>query len=898
MAVFSCLAGLAKVSPYLASRTRVALGILAISMATFARVDAEIVYENSAQSLLEQYCLRCHGPEKQKGSIRFDELNSSALSVESLENLEFALDALITREMPPEEADPLPDGDRERLLSWIELKLEEAAEQRRESGDVVRLRRLSHREYEHTLQDLFGAEASFARRLPPDPISEKGYDNAPELLMVSHVDLQLYLDAARVALERYLHFGEIEDRVERFAFEAEDIYHYCRNRLPQLMSEQRAPKPLSEKELQSWLNSRKKASVVYRDRKYGPLPYGHIPTGDVPKVGEGRGFARLHEQFMLLATRRRVGEVVVRVHAAAIPGADGSHPRMRLEAGRRIDRALKALTVGEADVTHSLEEPGMYEFRFRLEDAMPLYPGSKEDLEMEHLLLNVSNVARHEAGELAGSEFGHADLSLLDEEEMRGATAKQTVIAREHGDEAMARMEAAKTNFLKLDAIEAEIIPLSADVATKWRVPLPATPKVEPRVVRNTLRRFLPEAFRRPVSHSELSSYIDLYEGFRTSGESFKEAVKGTLASALISPSFLFIGYPDAEETRYAEDVAFASRLSYLVWSSMPDQRLLDLAASGRLRNPRLLERETRRMLNDPKARRFSASFAWQWLGLRKLQDVSVDRETYPDYGDEFQNLIKQQSVATFQDVFHGDRDSRELFSSKHMILNNQLARHYGVSPIEGGDLRRVKITDTKNWGGILTHASMLAMNSDGKESHPVKRGVWLLEKLLNDPPPPPPPVVPELDAENPQFAELSLKQKIEQHREMHGCTDCHEKIDPWGIAFEEFDATGRWRDPASYTRPIDASTILPDGSKIADAKELSSYLLTNREEELMSSIVEHMMTYALGRDLDIVDKREVEEILDKYKLSGYNLKSLVVAIAQSDAFTIDRNKVREQPSA
>jgi hypothetical protein len=297
-------------------------------------------------------------------------------------------------------------------------------------------------------------------------------------------------------------------------------------------------------------------------------------------------------------------------------------------------------------------------------------------------------------------------------------------------------------------------------------------------------------------------------------------------------------------------------------------------------------------LLDDERSRQFSAAFARQWLHLDDFGTGTVSTDHYPEYSPELGMLMVQQTIATFQDVFHSDRDARSLFTDEHMFLNDQLAMHYGLPPVAGGELRRMQIDQDTGRAGLVTQASILAINSNGIDSNPVKRGVWLLERILDDPPPDPPPNVPSLGADGTSLVGLTLREQIEGHRDKSACINCHKKIDPWGLALENFDAAGVWRDSIATAGgdkvnvvPVDANTVLPDGAEVHGAGELGRYLLEERERDVMRGLVRHMMVYGIGHELDILDEQEAEEITKMFRTSGYNLKHLVLAIVQSDSF-------------
>ncbi|MFC3122693.1 DUF1592 domain-containing protein [Agaribacter flavus] len=889
-------------------------------------------YEQELSPFIKAYCARCHGAGKQEANVRLDTLDPAFMQFSSQYEWQKVLDVLGAHRMPPDDAKQPSDAKRAQAITWIRDALHEHAYAKRAERKASSIRRLSRRELNYTYQDLFGVDADFATHLPSDAKSLHGYDTDANTLLVSMSDLKAYQEMARQAVSRYVEFASNDKRdtkqTDYYLVEMEDIYHYCRLEGDKL-SYERAPAPMPFYAFEQAKMARQNKVAEYRYRDYGPLPFGQIPVGDVRGLGEGRGFARAHEQFMLIKTRHRVGEVVVNVHSATTGDSSGkgSRPKLRVEAGWRKEQSLRVKVVGEDDITAPLSSPQQSEFRFRLEDVVA--PASAtfydENSEYNWLLLVFSNYARHEKGALGGSIYGQIDMNLASAQHVVPTFITQAANAKASQAQAEKAWREAQLPVLKLDAVEISITPVQEDQSSPFVIPAIAgmSEQEERKLVEQSLKKFLERAFRRLVSTTELADYFGLYKDLRRQGDSFKTALRETLAASLISPEFLYIGFPTSiqgneqpamqnvsypldhenhansasseEKNNYSHQV-LASKLSYFLWSSMPDKRLRQLAHEGRLNDPYVLSTEVDRMLDDPKSRRMSADFVKQWLQLDKFDNITVAGDKFPEYGDELGQSMIQQSILRFQDNFHQNQDARKLYFSDHMILNKVLARHYGIENFESGEFDRVTLpnTDDSDWIppnlGLMTHASVLTINSDGEDSHPIKRGVWLLERVFNEPPPPPPPSVPDLDPNNPLLAGLSLKQKIEQHRALSACSGCHEKIDPWGVLLENYDALGRWRDTTETEQaqsvPVDASSILPDGTEVNSLLEFRVYLRDEREEKLMKAIVHHMMLYALGRELDILDEKEAEAIYSSFRASGYRLSALTKAIVQSDAFT------------
>jgi uncharacterized membrane protein len=868
-------------------------------------------FQRDVGGFFGSYCVRCHGDGKQEANVLLADFDPTFRESMSRHHWNRVLGVLGSHRMPPEDAKQPGAQSRAQAIAWIQDALEEYAYVRRAERANAPLRRLNKRELNFVYQDLFGVNSNFVSSLPADPRSLHGYDTDASMLLVSMSDLRFYHDIARQAVDKYIGTtGSDRDQgVERFFVELEDVYHFGRQEGNQI-SRDRAAESISKDEIQRLHSKRSVSQPVYRYRKYGPLPYGLIPTGDVPGVGEGRGFARLHEQFMLLKTKLRRGQVVINVSAAMTPGKNGdpSMPRLRLEAGWRKEQSLRVSNVGEYDITARVDEPQSVEFRFRLEDVIIPEPGRiRPETGYNWLLLVLSNAARHEGGTLAGSIYGQIDTNLESSKTEGEAYVEQAASAAIYQEAGYKAWEEHGVPYLHLDALEATITPVEADPDSPWIIAPPDDNSdwAVMNRVKGVLERFLPLAFRRPVRESEIEHYLALFHKLYSAGDGFEVSLQETMAAVLISPEFLFIGYPEdgvqgepGEIEAVRQNQYLASRLSFFLWSSIPDKRLQELAANLELTDPAVLAGEVDRMLADPKSSRMSRAFADQWLQLDKVFNVGVSNEIYPDFGAEFARLIAEETRATFDDVFRHDRDARTLYSSEHMLLNQELARHYGIDGVWGGDLRRVEVGDVSNRAGLITQASVLTMNSDGSDSHPIKRGVWLLERVLDDPPPPPPPSVPNLDTNDPLLAGLTLKEKIEHHRSLSACSGCHEKIDPWGVVFENFDATGRWRNEITDAAPpgiIDASSVLPDGTEISDFEAFVDYIPKEKESELMGSLVHHMMMYALGRELDILDEQEAESVKMTFRTSGYKLSSLIKAIVQTDAFT---NRIQREAEA
>ena len=409
---------------------------------------------------------------------------------------------------------------------------------------------------------------------------------------------------------------------------------------------------------------------------------------------------------------------------------------------------------------------------------------------------------------------------------------------------------------------------------------------------REVLAQFLPRAYRREITEAELSHAVDSFHAFRKVTPDFKAALRKTMAMVLVSPKFIYLVEPSSatEKARPINPYELASRLSYFLWASMPDEELLELAASGELRKPEILRSQVQRMRQNEKFRRFARHFSSQWLGLSALDHVAVNPTAHPDFSDEIREGLKQETLAFAEHVFTQDLSCRNFIRSDFAMLNQVVARHYGMDGIHGSHFRPVALTGEEHRGGILTQGSIAIIGSDGTNSNPIYRGVWLRKRLFADPPPPPPPGAPPLDKDNPELAKLTLREQISLHREAQACARCHEKIDPWGITFENYDATGRWRTTAHRASQkgdviFDATSTLPGGSTVKGMEELQKYLVNNRTSELAQALTRRMAGYALGRQLEFSDEELVTSLARQFEEADCRISSLIEGIVLSPAF-------------
>jgi Protein of unknown function (DUF1592)/Protein of unknown function (DUF1588)/Protein of unknown function (DUF1585)/Protein of unknown function (DUF1587)/Protein of unknown function (DUF1595)/Planctomycete cytochrome C len=420
----------------------------------------------------------------------------------------------------------------------------------------------------------------------------------------------------------------------------------------------------------------------------------------------------------------------------------------------------------------------------------------------------------------------------------------------------------------------------------------PASPDEEEGSAKRILAALMRRAYRRPISAADLQRPLALYREARAEGGpgspgNFDAGIEMALSAVLVSPEFLFRVEQDppgvAPNTVYRiSDLELASRLSFFLWSSVPDDDLLDVAVAGRLHEPAVLERQARRMLADARSETLVSNFASQWLHLRNLASITPDMRLFPDFDDNLRQAFRQETELFFESILREDRSALDLLRANYTFVNERLARHYGIPHVYGSRFRRVTLDEDNKRGGLLRHASILTVTSYATRTSPVLRGKWILENILGVPPPPPLPDVPALK-DNTVDGNLTVRKRLAEHRTNQVCAACHNLMDPVGLSLEKFDAIGRWRTVEGGV-PIDSSGGLPDGSQFADVHGLEQALL-RRPEIFVGTFAEKLLTYALGRGVESYDAPAVRTIVREARSQDFRVSSIILGVVKSKPF-------------
>ncbi len=802
-------------------------------------------FRTSVAPVLFKSCLACHGPEKSEGRLRIDQLTPDLLTGTDVERWREVYNVISNSVMPPEDAPDyaLADADRGKIADWLSGELTKASLIRRESKVHSSFRRLTKYEYNYALQDLLGLPYALANPLPPETASEDGFKNSSELLQMSAMQFETYREMGLKALKRATVIGERPQAVTYVISMQEEMNKTMSGKDAKLFekSEDNDRKHRNQPHL---FNRETGTRVQFANGKSTPQP--EAVFGQTPAVSPVVLVLPQSKELKLDLDRFLPDEGIMRVRIRA--GRSTMNPdeyaslRLRFSA-HTSNNANFSQVVSERDipVTESGDNPQFIHFDIPLSDIQrnpfrklaTTFPRRDEFLHIQ----NVSNT--------------------------RGKGERLNVL---------------------IDHIE-----ISAPFYEQWPpkthtdIFIPSDNKGDQEVYgREVLNRFLRRVWRRPVTAQEVDLFMALFLKYRPGFSTFEETMLEVLATSLATPEFLYLTQRvESEETNSPGNISeleLASRLSFFLWSSIPDDELLALAEHGKLREPEVLTGQVKRMLKDPRSRRFSQNFVEQWLGLDRLNSVTHVTDS------SLKDAMHEEPIAFFEEVLRQNHSIMDFIHSDYALVNERLAAHYGIPGVFGPHFRKVDITSETNRGGLLTGAAILAMNSDGKDSHPLKRGVWMLKRILDDPPPPPPPNVPEVDLTNPEILKMTLKERIADHRNKSACLSCHSRIDPWGIAFENYDAIGVYRTLIK-DKPVDATSELFNRQTLSGMDGLKKYLLTDRQDQFARAMVHKLTAYALGRPISFGDRADIDSLTAQLRQRDDRLGDLIELMIRSRLF-------------
>ncbi|GAB4464352.1 MAG: DUF1592 domain-containing protein [Armatimonadaceae bacterium] len=744
-------------------------------------------FEKSALPFVTKYCLGCHQGDTPSAGVSLSDYKTDAQMLQARNLWEKVGSTVASRHMPPPGMPAPSDKEREAFVSYVQGAITKADCAVKTPGRVT-LRRLNRAEYNNTVRDLLGVTLKPADEFPSDDVGY-GFDNIGDVLSISPLLMEKYLDAAREVSRAAIYAPE--DRGSR-----------------------------------------------------NPVKFGASQLS-----GAGDDFPDTNGRILMSAGAtgaeydfNGIGEYAIRV--TAFQQQAGPEPaKMAIRVGPRKLR--------EQGVRAKQNNPTVYEATFDNKEI------GKRRVEVEFL-------------------NDYYDPENKDPK-MRGG--RNLVIQSVEIVPRSVRIPNPTTFPVFQNKVMALYPQPGADGVISEKAQQEATRKI--------VASFLPRAFRRPVTASEIDRMTGLAARVRKLGGSFEKSLQAVVQATLVSPNFLFMVEPNpvaGQKQRPLNDYELATRLSYFLWSSMPDERLMTLASQGKLKDSKVLTAEAKRMMKDPKAKALADNFAGQWLNLRKIAVVSPDPKTFPAFDDKLRSAMRTETEMFFDYVVKQDRPILEFLDSDYTFLNETLAKHYGNDSIKGDQFVKVALKGNQR-GGLVTQASILTLTSNPTRTSPVKRGKWVMENILGTPPPPAPPNVPELPDDKADKGPLTgtLRQRLEQHRANPACASCHRAMDGIGFGLENFDAIGAWRMMDGEAK-VDSSATMPDGKSFSGPSGLQNYLL-GQKGQFTKALTEKLLTFALGRGIEPYDRCNIDDMAKFVANNNYKFSSVVEAVVISEPF-------------
>ena len=780
------------------------------------------------EAFLKKHCVRCHGAQKEEGDIRIDRLSRDFKAGVDSHHWAEALDKVNSGEMPPED-EPQPTQDEiAAFVARLDSLLKEGRAARMAARPAVSHYRLSRKEYQNTVYDLLGVRYDPAK---PGELNEDtlwhGYERIGSQLSLSPSHVDRYYRAADIVLDR--------------AF-------------PATSSDARKVRKTAA-ELR-YGGGQKQQEALDRFGIKRPLRYLLFP---------GRTGTALSSNWFGRTGPEHSGLYKLRLQASGIrpPGGQPAH----LSIGKQTSEETVDGLI-EFDITAAEDSPQVYEFEVFLE--MPTG-------------LHFCVVATDVVDRRGGAAFRNALAS-------RGGYifthSSETVLLNPNAPQMFDGKGNGIFSTVLLDWIEWEG-PLVTDTEKSRRNDVLPPDDATPAVVAEHLQRFAERAWRRPVKKEELKDYLETYRVEREAGEKATDAFRIALQGMLTSRNFIYLveGEPDARER--LTDSELASRLSYFLWSSMPDDGLFTAARSG-VPKGEGLKKEVDRMLTDRRINRFIDDFSRQWLQLHRVGMFPPDKKLYPGYDDWLETSMRAEPVEYFREMLTKNLPVEGFLDSEWTMANARLCDFYGLPEPKTGGFQRVSLKPENHRGGLLTMGAVLGLTSDGTRHRPVHRGVWLSEAIFNRTPPAPPANVDPIEPIPPKGTKITIRQRIEAHAKNASCAACHRNIDPLGLAFDQYDAIGQWRTrervPTGVGEDplVDASGVMPDGRPFTGSVDFKRLLIEDRDK-VARAFIEHLCTYALRRVLTVDDRDDLKLIEEEAKKNQYRVKDIVRAVALSD---------------
>lgn len=888
--------------------------LLALLLSAYAPIHAieaqgRAVMDQRHKALFQETCVSCHGPEKQKGKFRVDDLPFEIKDIETAEKWQKVLNQMNSGDMPPEDEKQPANAAKADFLDDLANVMVAARRTLGDQNGVITMRRLNRREYKNTLRELLGVDVNVSD-LPADS-GAGGFDTVGANLFMSANQFEQYQLLGREAVEEAFAWQAAAGVEKKLHYEAETTTPIVKKFVEyQIDAQKRAQnwvKAVEEaaarpenKDIVAKIRKESKNDSIFR-REWARIPGAPNPrTFGFDKKGEndadlandslGAGWLKYHQYYMAqpavdkgayLGTQTRhpaelnvnyiellvpfdwpVGDYIVRVKAGATKDAP---PERRF-----LDFGIYARTgrvMATHEITGTMENPQVIEIPLTL---------TRSNMTRENRLLFVREKGSWDTNEEGGRK--------------RAEAVKRNGIGPEL--------------TLWVDWIEVERVPKAGKpkppgiaalgIPLDDKSPAPAAPEL-----RTALERFATEAFRGTTPPKEyIDRLLGLYDVRRKAGDKHSAALKETLAVVLSSPMYLYLAEPTSDEKRRKlTGMELATRLSYFLWSAPPDKQLLDLGRNGDLKKPEVLAAQTERLLNDPRSADFLEAFTHQWLGLDRIDFFEVNRSLYPRFDTGTKVAAKGEIHETMAYLMRNNASLRDLLKSDYVLINRVLAYYYGIPGVKGDGYEKVSLPKDSPRGGLLGMAAIHFMGGNGERTSPVERGAWVLRKLLHDPPPPAPANVPAITRLAGKV--LTTHERLLAHQEDPQCASCHRKIDPIGFGLENFDAAGQWRTEDSYmavdangkpdpkskkTWTIEAAAALYKGPAFKDFFGLRD-VIASKSDAFARSFSEALIEFALGRPPGFRDQPLVAGMIQQADKKDLAIREFIHALVASQEF-------------
>ena len=756
---------------------RVSLSLLTLCAASV--LPAAESFDTAVKPILTKSCSPCHNDRNQSGGVNVAPFTHPDSVSAYRDDWERLLRKVRSGEMPPKGFPRPQEAQINGLLDFVTNEFEKADAALKPDPGRVTARRLNRSEYANTIRDLLGVNFAANRDFPADD-SGHGFDNIGDVLTISPMLMEKYLESAEKIAQRALGITPLPKKPVEFEYHTKD-------------------------------------------------------------------------------------------------------------------RNLSRLGPGAVEATHDVEWNGEYRIIIGL-------PGERQDglpvefvFSMDGKPLHTQLVETKPSGLVYFNPYSEVEFRAFipaGEHKFRAEFKNDPFLKTLTGKELFDNKKNKTMNMIKF------VGPYASETVPPSRKQILTCDVKQNGCIESILSRLTRRAWRRPVAKQEVAQLMRFVKMARAEGQSAEQGLAVAISAMLVSPHFLFrierdLNPEDPTATYPVTDLELASRLSYFIWNSMPDEELLSLAEKKQLRVPGVMDAQIKRMLADSRSSALASNFAGQWLETRNLSQVKPDPKKFPEWNPALKDAMEQETALFFEAVLKENLSIATFLDAKFTFLNETLAKHYGVQGVDGPEFRRVNLESTQR-GGVLTHASVLTVSSYPTRTSPVIRGKYILQNIFGAPPPPPPPDVPLLDEEK-IGSTGSLRAQLEQHRQNAMCASCHNRMDSMGFALENYDATGKWRDTDNKF-PIDSSGTLPNGKSFKDPAELRAVLASDLQE-FGHALTEKMLTYALGRGLERFDRKTVNDLTKKLAANEWRFQTLIYEIAQSLPFQSRRAEYTKKPT-